>query len=202
MYLAARTLFYDEFVRRAFGAGIRQVVILAAGYDSRAWRLARGDARFFEVDLPATQAAKRARASSGGPIFVAADVTDGTLVERLVEAGYDRAASTAFTIEGLTMYLGFEGRDSRRGRLGRATIASGGERFRFRLSQSDAPAFMQQAGWEVRRSLDGSALRERFLANTPFANAPNEARSPPLAGRAAARQVRSAAPWRSPIPSP
>jgi O-methyltransferase involved in polyketide biosynthesis len=35
--LAARTLFFDRFIDDALDDGIRQVVILAAGYDSRAW---------------------------------------------------------------------------------------------------------------------------------------------------------------------
>jgi O-methyltransferase involved in polyketide biosynthesis len=39
-YMASRTAFFDQFFLDATHAGIRQVVILAAGLDSRAWRLA------------------------------------------------------------------------------------------------------------------------------------------------------------------
>lgn len=39
-YLAARTLFFDEEVNRALDDGIGRVVMVGAGYDSRAWRLA------------------------------------------------------------------------------------------------------------------------------------------------------------------
>jgi methyltransferase (TIGR00027 family) len=52
--LAARTLFFDGFVASALDDGVRQVIIVAAGYDSRAWRLARPGVTFFEVDQPAT----------------------------------------------------------------------------------------------------------------------------------------------------
>lgn len=38
-YMAARTAFFDNFFLAATRAGVRQVVILAAGLDSRAWRL-------------------------------------------------------------------------------------------------------------------------------------------------------------------
>src|SRR5271163_3127653 len=38
-YQAVRTHFFDEYFRTAVDAGIRQVVILAAGLDSRAYRL-------------------------------------------------------------------------------------------------------------------------------------------------------------------
>jgi methyltransferase (TIGR00027 family) len=39
-YLAARTRFYDAVVTDALDAGIDQVLLLGAGYDTRAWRLA------------------------------------------------------------------------------------------------------------------------------------------------------------------
>jgi methyltransferase (TIGR00027 family) len=74
--LAARTLFFDRFIDDALDDGIRQVVILAAGYDSRAWRMARPGVTFFEIDQPATQEDKRVKAPEGGPIYVPADVTD------------------------------------------------------------------------------------------------------------------------------
>src|ERR1700722_11461173 len=57
-YLGARTCFYDQFVANALDRGIRQVVVLGAGYDSRAWRFARPGVTFYEVDLPETQIAK------------------------------------------------------------------------------------------------------------------------------------------------
>jgi methyltransferase (TIGR00027 family) len=69
-YLAARTLLFDRFVRDALDGGVRQVVVLGAGFDSRAWRLARPGVTFFEVDQPATQADKRTRAPDGGPVYV------------------------------------------------------------------------------------------------------------------------------------
>lgn len=73
-YLAARTRFYDGVVDQALDAGVRQVVVIAAGYDSRAWRLARPGVRFFEVDHPATQTDKARRSPPDGPTYVGADV--------------------------------------------------------------------------------------------------------------------------------
>lgn len=51
-YLAARTLFYDQFVTDAMQDGIAQVVILASGYDSRGWRLARRGVHFSRSTSP------------------------------------------------------------------------------------------------------------------------------------------------------
>src|ERR1700712_4742730 len=52
-YLACRTLFFDEFFLAAASDGVRQVVILAAGLDARAWRLDwPAGAIVYELDLP------------------------------------------------------------------------------------------------------------------------------------------------------
>ena len=52
-YMAARTAFFDKFFLDATRAGVRQVVILAAGLDSRAWRLPWPDGvTVYELDQP------------------------------------------------------------------------------------------------------------------------------------------------------
>jgi methyltransferase (TIGR00027 family) len=196
-YLAARTSFYDEFVKDALDGGLKQVVVLGAGYDSRAWRFARPGVTFFEVDLAATQTDKRSRAPGGGPIYVPADVTDPALGDALVNAGFRPNEATAFTAEGLTMYLtqpqvetmlrsltdlgglgsrlavnfgvGFEQQDSRRGRLARKAMAAGGEELRFRLTPEDAPEFLGKAGWTISQSISGPQLRDRYLSGTKLA---------------------------------
>lgn len=104
-YLAARTSFYDDEVRRAVDDGIRQIVVVGAGYDTRAWRFAAPGVAFVEVDQPATQADKRQRVPAGGPRFVAAEIGVDPLPDRLAEAGVTADEPTLFTVEGLTMYL-------------------------------------------------------------------------------------------------
>src|SRR6185436_18086463 len=57
----ARTRFIDDLVRRSVADGIRQIVVLGAGFDTRAHRLPElAAAAVFEVDRPDMQAAKRA----------------------------------------------------------------------------------------------------------------------------------------------
>ncbi len=105
-FLAARTRFFDDAVTSALDAGITQVVIVGAGYDSRAWRLAGDGVRCFEVDHPATQTEKRRRAPAGpGPVFIACDLVHGDVVLALTACGFDTGARTVFVVEGLTMYL-------------------------------------------------------------------------------------------------
>src|SRR5262245_26158833 len=65
--LVLRALAIDAELVAALEAGCRQVVILGAGFDSRAHRLdALEDARVFEVDHPATQSQKRSLAAGLG----------------------------------------------------------------------------------------------------------------------------------------
>jgi methyltransferase (TIGR00027 family) len=105
-FLAARTMFFDERVQEATRDGIRQVVILGAGYDARAWRLQQTGVRFFEVDHPATQREKRRRAPRGGDVtYVPADLRHDGLARSLQEAGLSADQPSVFIAEGLTMYL-------------------------------------------------------------------------------------------------
>ena len=109
-FLVLRTRFFDEAVVRALEAGVRQIVILGAGYDARALRFRTPGVRFFEVDHPATQADKRARleqvgASLDGITFVTADFTEAELAAALAAAGHDPAQPTQFLCEGVLRYL-------------------------------------------------------------------------------------------------
>src|SRR4029078_7880814 len=61
--IALRTAAIDDAVRDAIASGAKQLVIVGAGYDGRAWRMPElTGVKVFEVDHPATQREKRARA--------------------------------------------------------------------------------------------------------------------------------------------
>lgn len=103
--LAGRVLWFDGEVVDAIGSGVRQIVTVGAGYDSRPWRFGADGVRFFEVDHPATQEDKRRRAPGGGPVFVPADFLGDDIEALLVDAGLDPEVPTVFVVEGVTMYL-------------------------------------------------------------------------------------------------
>jgi methyltransferase (TIGR00027 family) len=109
--IALRTATIDSAVRDAISAGARQLVILGAGYDGRAWRMPElAGVKVFEVDHPATQGAKRARvaelpASKGIVSFVPIDFAHQSLNAVLERAGHDRSAPTCWIWEGVVMYL-------------------------------------------------------------------------------------------------
>ena len=70
--LAARTLWHDARLAEGLDAGIDQVAVIGAGYDTRAWRCRRAGVRFFELDHGTTQRNKVRRAPGPGPTYVEA----------------------------------------------------------------------------------------------------------------------------------
>jgi len=107
---SARQSFYDATVDRYLGR-VNQFVILGAGFDTRAFRLPVDSAvRSFEVENPKTLAVKRAVLEKAGIdttrcTFVAADFEKQDWLNRLVDAGFDRAQPALFLWEGVTPYL-------------------------------------------------------------------------------------------------
>jgi methyltransferase (TIGR00027 family) len=109
--MALRTSAIDSAVRDAIAAGATQLVILGAGYDGRAWRMPElTGVKVYEVDHPATQTDKRARAAelpppNGTVSFVSIDFEREKLDAVLERAGHDRATPTCWIWEGVVMYL-------------------------------------------------------------------------------------------------
>lgn len=114
---SARQTFYDQAVEQHL-AQVAQLVILGAGFDTRAFRLPGGAPhpagvqamRAFEVDTPQTMAVKRqmlaqAGIDLGGVALVSADFEHGDWLSRLVESGFDPSQPTLFLWEGVTPYL-------------------------------------------------------------------------------------------------
>lgn len=108
-----RTQYIDAALRRAAADGATQVVILGAGYDSRAYRFREAfpQLRFFEVDLPATGEVKRQRLTEvfgAVPDYVRyapIDFDTQKLEDVLPPLGYDPKQRTFFVLEGVTMYV-------------------------------------------------------------------------------------------------
>src|SRR5688500_1937257 len=97
LWMAVRTAYLDAEVCHwsRHEPGVSQVVMLGAGLDTRAARLAHPGVRFFEVDQPASQADKLARIArapgypTSAATHVACDFERDDFVERLVAAGFD-----------------------------------------------------------------------------------------------------------------
>jgi methyltransferase (TIGR00027 family) len=184
-YLAVRTLFVDAAVRNALDEGVQRVVVVGAGYDSRAWRLARPGVAFIEIDHPDTQADKQRRAPSDGPQYMPLDLSLQSIPPCVAGSGPAIAV-----VEGVTMYLGKQqvgrllrslaapgsrlvvsfGVGGGRTRLGRrvvrATASAGGEAFRFEPTRADAIALLEQTGWRAGEVATGRELADRYISHT------------------------------------
>ncbi len=115
LWLGLRVAYLDKLVGIAVDQmSIRQIVILGAGYDTRAARLPRAGVRFFEVDHPATQVAKRAALAKlpGYPVDAARYVScvfgegrDGDPIDQLRASGFDPREPALVIWEGVVPYL-------------------------------------------------------------------------------------------------
>lgn len=111
LQVVVRTRFYDDYLLAATADGIRQVVLLAAGLDTRAFRLPWPDGTtVFEVDLPETTGFKNdvlihadAKPLCARQVVIADLTADWPAV--LNNAGFDASQPTAWLIEGLLVYL-------------------------------------------------------------------------------------------------
>ena len=117
--LAGRTRYIDDCLKACIDDGIKQLVILGAGYDTRAYRFSELEekAKVFEVDHPATQKVKKEKVSRmlgslpSHVVYVPVDFEKDRLDKKLFESGYDKSLKTLFIWEGVTMYLTAEAVD-------------------------------------------------------------------------------------------
>lgn len=117
-FLIARERYIDDVLQNFLEHGLEQLVILGAGYDSRAYRFNLAGVKVFEVDHPATQADKLEKLQViFGKIpehvtYVPVDFNTQTLEARLLESGYGPQRKTLFIWQGVIMYLTQEAVDA------------------------------------------------------------------------------------------
>ncbi|HTP07322.1 MAG TPA: class I SAM-dependent methyltransferase [Anaerolineae bacterium] len=112
-FMLARTAFFDQIFVQALRDQVAQIVLLGAGYDSRAYRFADVLQAMcvFEVDAPPTQQRKRDLLQAANVFippqvsFVAIDFETEDLREVLSAAGFDQTQRTMIIWEGVSYYL-------------------------------------------------------------------------------------------------
>ena len=153
-YFAIRTRYFDDCLLDAERSGCRQGVLLGAGLDTRAFRLALPAAvTLFELDLPDVLAWKAdvLAAESAMPtcrhVAVPVDLR-GDWPGALASAGYRADVPTAWLAEGILVYL----TEAERDRL----VASVGA-----LSAPGSRLFLEQRGVPTAGAADAGAAREQ-----------------------------------------
>ena len=116
-HVSLRTRFFDDYLLEACNAGCRQVAVLAAGVDTRAFRLAWPEGvRLFELDFPEVFAFKEQVLACQGAwpachrIIVEADLGEEWATP-LIQAGFRPDEPTAWLAEGILPYLTEEEND-------------------------------------------------------------------------------------------
>ncbi len=108
-----RSRYTEDALRAAVARGIRQYVILGAGFDSFALRRPAyaSEVQIFEIDHPSTQAMKTRRLEAYGISladsvhFIAADLADCSVADALARSSYRKDQPVFFSWLGVTMYL-------------------------------------------------------------------------------------------------
>ncbi len=118
-FIIGRERYIDDYLKTCLSEGFHQIVILGAGFDTRAFRIPGIEqTRVFEIDQPATQAVKLERLKKViDPLpayitFVPADLNTQQLGEVLRSGGYDEQGKTLFIWQGVIYFLKPKGVDS------------------------------------------------------------------------------------------
>jgi methyltransferase (TIGR00027 family) len=154
-HIVSRSLLAEQTLAAAYERGVRQYVLLGAGFDTFAYRNPHAGLRVFEVDFPTSQAWKRNRLGEAGielgdVIFAAIDFETETLAEALERAGFDLAAPAVFAWLGVLMYLTPETVAATFRAVG--AMAKGSEIvFDYSQPTETAPLYMQAAIAETRQ---------------------------------------------------
>jgi methyltransferase (TIGR00027 family) len=110
-----RTRYIDDAVRAALAQGIRQLVLLGAGFDTRPYRLAGMESvSVFEVDLPLVQNDKKKKIQNylgrlpANVAFIPIDFDTQTLEAVFAGTAFDPSRRAVFVWEGVTQYISEE----------------------------------------------------------------------------------------------
>lgn len=110
-----RTRYIDDVVQAAISQGIKQLVILGAGYDTRPYRLPEMESvKVFEVDLPAVQDDKKKKLQKylgrlpEHVTFIPIDFDTQTLETVFTGTAFDPSMPAIFIWEGVTQYISEE----------------------------------------------------------------------------------------------
>ena len=175
-YMAARTSFFDRFflnATRATRAGLPQVVILAAGLDSRAWRLPWPDGTtVYELDQPRVLEFKSSTLRENGAlptcnlVHVPVDLRHDWPAA-LRQAGFDASLPSAWSAEGLLPFLPAAAQELLFERV--HALAAAGSRI---AVEAPGPDFLDEAAIEKRRA-DMQRVRDLMAKLEPERDLPD-----------------------------
>lgn len=152
-FIMLRERYIDDVLIASLKEGLDQVVILGAGFDTRAYRIAGIEkTRVFEVDHPATQKVKLEKLKKiidplpGNVTFVPLDFNTQGLGERLMSCGYNEHGNTLFIWQGVTYFLTPEGIDNTLAFIAHHSAPGSAVIFDYMTKETIADPNLQRAG--------------------------------------------------------
>jgi methyltransferase (TIGR00027 family) len=187
--IRARVRYFDDVVKQSIDEGLEQLVILGAGYDTRAYRIEgiKDKVKVFEVDHPDTQAVKTEKIEDifgklpDHVFYVPVYLATKDLCQRLQTKGYDRSRKTLFLMEGLVMYLSPKAVDEMLAFVVENTSTGSAILFDYFLQSvvdgtceigKNIRDFLKQVGEPVQFGID-EGIVEAFLADRGFSKIKN-----------------------------
>ena len=171
LYPVIRTRFFDDFLLDSCKRlGVRQVVLPAAGLDTRAFRLDwPSGTRLYEMDLPEVLDAKEtvideARARPGCErLAVGVDLKEETWPEALLDGGYRPESPSVWLVEGLLFYLTRSAVNGLLEKVGALTAADS----LLGLDVMNRGLFFSPVAWPMQAALVRRGTPGRFGTNAP-----------------------------------
>lgn len=186
-YFTARTKFFDEVFARYLSERIGQIVLLGAGYDTRAIRFRDllSETQVFELDIRPTQHRKveilrrEGIEIPGQLVFSEINFKTDRLEEVLKNAGFNPAKRTLFLWEGVVYYLDREvvaqtletiRKISPEGSIicfdylkERLESVNPAEPFKFWIKDAEIEAFLRDLGIRTLQQVDPSMMEKQYL---------------------------------------
>jgi methyltransferase (TIGR00027 family) len=110
--IVSRVRYFDDFLEKSLKEGLEQLIILGAGFDTRAYRInGLEDVEVFEVDHPDTQHFKVQKIKEifgsipENVVYVPIDFETEKIGENLLKKGYNSSLNTLFIMEGFIYYI-------------------------------------------------------------------------------------------------
>jgi methyltransferase (TIGR00027 family) len=171
LYPVIRTRFFDDFLLDACRRlGVRQVVLAAAGLDTRAFRLEwPPGTRLYELDLPQVLDTKEDVIRASGAtatcrrLTVGVDLQEASWPQALVDCGYRPERPSVWLIEGLLYYLTRPAVDGLLEKV-RSLMAADSP---IGLDVMNRTLFFSPAAWPMQAALAWRGAPGRFGTNDP-----------------------------------
>lgn len=186
-YSISRTAYIDDIFKKYLSEDIPQIVILGAGYDTRAYRFhdLLGTTKIYEVDIQTTQKRKidileKNKIEIPGKItFVRINFETENLAEVLLKAGFDNDAKTLYIWEGVTYYLtkdpikktlNFINTHSAKASIvcfdylaDQIDAMNAAEPYQFIIGKEELGILLSEYGLEIIEHIDSKEMEKRYL---------------------------------------